>query len=235
MIPKSYIQPIAQMCADVYNDRHAFGLAGTYELKVINRKITDTYAVAYIGSDKIYLVVRGSANWKDWVRNMQIKKKRFCGIRAHRGFVVGTQSILPQVSKLLSEYPNHKIFLSGHSRGGAIACLLGVYISTQKNRSVTVVTFGQPKVARKGVIESAIKGPIIRVQNSSDIVCRTPRNLFYGHCGQNWYLTTNDELLINPSSFIKFKDRSKHLWSRGTTHFMINYIRAWYNHSYSGN
>jgi len=79
---------------------------------------------------------------------------------AHRGFITGIQNVYPKIidkmKSLLNEYSNIKrIFLTGHSLGGAYANILGLALAQMKKKDtmklpdIHLITIGAPKTFTK--------------------------------------------------------------------------------------
>lgn len=79
---------------------------------------------------------------------------------AHRGFITGIQNVYPKIidkmKSLLSEHTNVKrIFLTGHSLGGAYANILGLALAQMKKKDIMklpdmhLITIGAPKTFTK--------------------------------------------------------------------------------------
>lgn len=79
---------------------------------------------------------------------------------AHRGFITGIQNVYPKIidkmKSLLSEHTNVKrIFLTGHSLGGAYANIFGLALAQMKKKDIMklpdihLITIGAPKTFTK--------------------------------------------------------------------------------------
>jgi hypothetical protein len=75
------------------------------------------------------------------------------------------------------------------------------------------------------MIRERFHGEYIRVQNRSDFVCRYPK-LGYSHGGTCLYIAVNGKKSINPSQYIRWKDRLFNIFSRYSAHSMNEYIRG---------
>jgi len=90
--------------------------------------------------------VRGTTNAENaWVNlSLNLKLDKDTGIRLHQGFSAAAKRIYTELKPLLKT--DHKINITGHSSGGAVAVILAMYLDLDRFRVEQVVTFGQPKV-----------------------------------------------------------------------------------------
>ena len=94
------------------------------------------------------------------------------GIKVHRGFDIVTQDILTDLKPHLK--PGYTVTLTGHSLGGAVACLLGMYLHHEGGKVGRIYTFGQPKVTNRQGAEKYADLPLTRVVDQNDIVPMLP-------------------------------------------------------------
>lgn len=182
-------------------------------------------SVIYITGDILWIFFPGTTRKRHWITNLRAYRTDFYGMRAHSGFSGLARSFLPQIDGVRVAYPNHHLILGGHSLGGAVAALCGAAISDQ----TTVITFGQPKTCAGPEIEKHMGGDYVRVQNGSDLVVRLPH--FHGFDGGHLvYIANNGEIIMNPSWWDRFKDRTIRLsqFQRLGDHHMTDYKREVY-------
>lgn len=197
---------------------------GITDTKAVFNHTTGTEAFVCISSmDKIIkIVVRGSelpftsSGIKDWFNNFVSIKRRFYGIRAHSGYARAAESIIDPLLAIISQLPEeYRVTVEGHSLGGAVAVLLAVALGYSRrearfNSGLKLITFGQRRVASSEDLKAALQCKYVRVQNGSDIACVTPLLPGYGDEGTCFYLPNDPALgpfLIDPSGWVKFKDR----------------------------
>jgi len=215
---------IATLCRDVYQHSDLAEELGIVGVEMFTNG--HDYGCAYITADTVYVVIRGTDDKYDWLSNFKVvKRKRWHGIKAHRGFVQGAESLEADMLKILSQYPEHNLIFAGHSRGGAIALLLA--ISAQHHHahgSSRVITYGQPRVSTQAQIRDAYyKGPYLRVQNGSDVVCRYPK-IGYSHAGGLLYIDNDGGYMVNPGPLARFADRLFTFRQRKSDHKLTDYI-----------
>ena len=181
---------------------------------------------------KIICAVQGTQEAVDWLTNVKIRKTKYFGIHAHRGFVGAAQAILAEVESAIYSFPEYyQILVAGHSLGGGVGVLLSIGLQElmrmrAEQRRITLTTFGQPKVATSKALR-VFHGSYMRVQNGSDIVPRLPNVPgYYSHAGTNLYLPNKlPEPIINPSWSVRFKDRMLTGFERLQDHSMDDYIK----------
>jgi hypothetical protein len=174
----------------------------------IIREIKDLKYFITFSNEEIYISVRGSANKKNWWRNINCLTKK--GI--HRGFLGASKIIFKDIEELgLKDLP---INLTGHSFGSAVASLLGINMKVHKYNIKSVYAYGQPRVCKK---RAKLKDKIGNIDyrryvNNVDIVCQVPPScLGFKHFGSLRYVDSNGIVLINPSNETISIDRIKTL------------------------
>ena len=98
--------------------------------------------------------------------------------------------ILGGIKSLLSSYPDYKIYLTGHSLGGALSSILGIYFACNPDlpKPITCINFGSPKVGGWKVLqavhylEQKKLFRILRCVNKNDCIIALPRS-GYWHFG----------------------------------------------------
>ncbi|KDQ19509.1 hypothetical protein BOTBODRAFT_440996 [Botryobasidium botryosum FD-172 SS1] len=119
------------------------------------------------------------------------------GARVHNGFA-GTQgitadSILSTVKKIMSERNVKKVTVVGHSLGGALALLDGVFLKLQlpSGTQIKVVTHGMPRVGNKWFADwvDANITDLSRITNQHDVIPIVPgRGLGFSHPSQEKHI-----------------------------------------------
>jgi hypothetical protein len=121
------------------------------------------------------IVIAGTNDWKDWVVNcLAVPLGR--SFEVHPGYAAAAVDLYDRVLP----YATPGLMIVGHSKGGAIAALLG---NTMPN--ATIVTFGSPRIGSAEFAERFNNDRYYRVVNPLDLVCRLPAHAFgYRHCGK---------------------------------------------------
>jgi len=114
----------------------------------------------------------------------------------HAVFVALWESgIGANVDRLMSEYPNYQIWVTGHSLGGSIASLIATHILNEYNlpeERIRLVTFGQPRTGDTDYADAHnLRFPhSYRVVNKRDMIPHVPPVKFedyYHHENEVWY------------------------------------------------
>jgi hypothetical protein len=93
------------------------------------------------------IAVRGTHNAENAIVDISLKLQpdKKAGVKLHNGFAVTARNIYAQLKGTLDkEKPIHT---TGHSLGGAVALILGMYLDVDGFKMGDIITFGQPKVS----------------------------------------------------------------------------------------
>jgi Lipase (class 3) len=101
----------------------------------------------------IILAFRGSSNIQNWIINLSFNQVAYsrCGnCKVHNGFQTGYNTVktavISQIQALKALHRDAKIYLTGHSLGGALAVLALPDVKDSFGAVAALVTFGQPRV-----------------------------------------------------------------------------------------
>jgi len=189
---------------------------------------TNTQFFALCDSRKIIIAFRGTQtdNPRDKIEDIQtdidIVQVPFRGMgKVHRGFSRALESVWPAVLKILHSFdPEHKkkLWLTGHSLGGALAMLAfsTLYFRHQDEdthwwaENVFLYTFGQPRVGDKTFaahLSALARKRIYRVVNNKDPITFIPFLKGYKHVGRRVYINRRGKVQwLRPDESI-LKDR----------------------------
>ena len=157
--------------------------------------------------ETVLLSFRGTeTNIRDWLGNFRISgtkwtvQGRDLG-EIHHGFLTGFNGLKPKIDSILSTIntTNKKLWITGHSLGGALAVLAGAqYVS---NFSVAgVYTYGQPKVGGdllNHFYREKLDRQYVRFVNNEDPVPMVPPG--YQHGGHLIWFDENGDFESLPS------------------------------------
>jgi triacylglycerol lipase len=150
--------------------------------------------VGYIAflDDVAVIVFRGTnpAEIQDWYINLNNRSQKTDHGNVHAGFWNGYDSLHGQLIKILDSRKPKRIWITGHSLGGALAVVCSYRLSSMENLEIAgVMTFGQPKVGNSAFckhMESTLSGRMVYFVNESDVVPRVPPS--FEHYGSLvWY------------------------------------------------
>jgi len=152
---------------------------------------TGESARGYIGANENAIVVafRGTDDVTDWLINLKVMQIEDHGALVHRGFCHALAAVWPRIEaklqSLLDRRPR-KIWMTGHSLGGALATLAALRIGRMGIGPFETHTFGQPRVGDR-VLAAQIPSPFYRFAYYADPVCMAPfsvpRTMRYKHGG----------------------------------------------------
>jgi hypothetical protein len=94
------------------------------------------------------------------------------GVSLHQGFGASAKRVYTELKPLLK--PEHKIYITGHSLGGATALVLAMFLDKDQFKVEQVVTFGQPKVTNVAGANTIQHINLIRVVTPNDLVPLVP-------------------------------------------------------------
>ena len=134
-----------------------------------------TWFVAINEADKTQVIaVRGTDNAENAFVDvaLQLMPDEKLGIKLHQGFMQSSSNVYQQVLPLLNK--DYRIITIGHSLGGAIANILGMYLDTDEFTVEKVVTYGQPKVTNVAGTRKFSHLDVTRVVTPKDVVPLVP-------------------------------------------------------------
>lgn len=153
-------------------------------------KATDTsVGVAADAADDTYVFFPGSTTLKDWAVNVNILSDNIpadwgCGssapLRVHRGYLRAFQAVADRLFHIVQARMHRvggRLILCGHSLGGALATLAGLYFACKMPEVrpyITVITFGSPQVGDGNFVKffDRIVPYSVRVVNPMDPIPR---------------------------------------------------------------
>lgn len=177
------------------------------------------YVIGYNDQRNIQAIaVRGTANDTNWTldKDTYALRDQKSGILMHRGFRTAAEAIYRDVRPRLK--PGYTTYLTGHSLGGAVAAILGIYLQDDGVKLGRIFTFGQPKFTNAAGAKAYENLPLLRVIYQNDTVALLPDNDAQGsqefaHIGPvinllsgpyYVYGTPQQTLQVSQGSFSKF-------------------------------
>lgn len=135
------------------------------------------YFIIYNDSRKLQAIsVRGTSNDDNWTLDKDttgVRDKK-TGILMHRGFRSAANAIYRDVRPRLKQ--GYTTYLTGHSLGGAVAAILGIYLQVDGVKLGGIYTFGQPKFTNVAGARKYESLPLLRVIHQNDTVALLPDN-----------------------------------------------------------
>ena len=125
------------------------------------------------------IIIRGTANQSNLQSDIDVRLVRDdeLGIYLHKGFRDASVSVMSHIE--IGITINHTVYVTGHSLGGAIAQIIGMWLH-KRGHNVQVFSYGSPKVSNQ--IMSSGQPTHWRVVRLSDPVPFTPPWPFF-HTG----------------------------------------------------
>ena len=185
---------LAQCSSDVYlspvEAEEALKKRGYKSVASLNSSTLVGY-VASLGDTSV-IMFRGTnpSEIQDWFINLSNRSRKVDHGNVHAGFWTGYDSLHGQLAKVLEASKPKKVWITGHSLGGALAVVCAYRLSTMENLEIAgVMTFGQPKVGNPAFckhMDDTLRGRMVHFVNESDLVPRVPPS--FDHFGSLvWY------------------------------------------------
>lgn len=155
--------------------------------------------------------IRGSNNLKNWLRNFDIGKLQLAQGRVHGGFLKNAEKLYRHIKDRI-DYRD-KIYVTGHSLGGALAMLIANFLYEDFRDVRGVAAFECPNISDKRYIKNTESYKFKRVmfKNNIDLVTKVPPFFmeYYNYNCDLVYFNKDDVAIINPTSITMFLDRFK--------------------------
>jgi len=171
---------------------------------------TSEAARGFIGSNEnaIVLAFRGTDDVADWLINLNVVQIEDHGALVHRGFSQALTAVWPRIEAKLQSLLDcrpRKIWVTGHSLGGALATLAVLRIQRMGIEQLETYTFGQPRVGNRSLAEQ-ITSPFYRFAYYADPVCHAPfsvpRTMHYKHAGTLKQINAAGHIVDHDSHFL---------------------------------
>ncbi len=185
---------------------HAYAAATVFD------QATDTQALVELNGGVVVVAFRGSSSARDFVQDVKARREELVWslndspAEVHAGFLQSfeavTVSVVQQVRELLDGLADPKVYITGHSLGGALAILCALEFHRQGLPVAGVFTFGQPRVGNKTfavIYNEALKDVTFAMVNEGDPVPLLPTLLMgYRDCGHEVFLRRDEGVQFDP-------------------------------------
>ncbi|MDF1811090.1 MAG: CHAT domain-containing protein [Verrucomicrobiales bacterium] len=173
-----------------------------------------------IANDEVLIVgFRGSKSLQNWLCNLDFKTVDLRYFKMHSGFYRSFESVRLLVWELmwLHGCKRKKVFLTGHSLGGALAMIAAMQFSEKAEIFTGIYTFGQPAVGDENFVrhfELRYENKFFRIVNRGDFIPRLPPagSEGYIHAGRTIHPQksrgegTEEEGFLSPEKFSELKE-----------------------------
>lgn len=168
-------------------------------------------AVGFLAIDNsnnlIVLAFRGTSNFLNWEENFQFSKDPmdFChGCEVHKGFMntywMRHYHYLYVMEKAHEQYPQHRLIVTGHSLGGALATLAAGDIRRNEDpwylANTELYTYGSPRIGNAALARFLSNQSRLsyRVTSTRDLIPRLPPVHFhYWHTQPEYWISKNPD------------------------------------------
>ncbi|MEM9470402.1 MAG: lipase family protein [Pseudomonadota bacterium] len=133
------------------------------------------YVLNFNDARRIQVIsVRGTDNDANVELDLDTKGvlDRKSGIFMHNGFRTAARDIYADLKPRLK--PGYTTYLTGHSLGGAVAAILGIYLTVDGYKVGRIATFGQPKFTDIAGARAYWNLPLLRLIYQNDTVVFLP-------------------------------------------------------------
>ena len=174
----SIIKSQAQLSNDTYLEANQLqSRLKTQNQTLVHQSIIPESQVSYFLSRANgiqTIAIRGTANLENVMLDLdlELKPDTALDIKLHQGFGSAAKAVYTDIKPYLNE--KLPIHITGHSLGGAIAVILGLYLQQEDYAVTQIITFGQPKVTNVTGAKKYDLLPLIRVVTLNDIVPLVP-------------------------------------------------------------
>jgi|GEM_PF-980291 triacylglycerol lipase len=172
---------------------------------------------------------------KDWLTDFRFFKSKYRGHSIHGGFLGSLESLVnvPRESRgyrdrqaidggeieaetfaeKIAGYANQKpVLLTGHSLGGALASLAGLYFKEEYGlEALGIYTFGQPKIGGRAFVKRYLEVACPNIfphVNDEDVVPKVPpRALRFVHFPITHPFDSQGKLIVDPETRRAFQRR----------------------------
>ncbi|QDV73637.1 lipase family protein [Botrimarina mediterranea] len=143
-----------------------------------------------MAEDAAIVAFRGTDDLEDWFANFDFREQTQLsdGRTVHRGFQAYYNVFADEVKRVLADWAPNRLWVTGHSLGGAMAACCAVDLVDSDIPFSGIVTFGQPRIGNDVLarrLDFATSGRYMRFVNEDDAVPLAPPGLLwnYWHCG----------------------------------------------------
>jgi len=177
---------LAECCVQTYeqfNNNGSFTVPEGYSLvesfQAEAAGATEWFGFIISSGDKIVVAFRGTQSSPDWAADLEVSQTTFIfpEARTHTGFTSIYTSCRETILAALNRLPGSaRLFVTGHSLGGALAVLLALDASVNTPFRPVMYNFGGARVGNPGFASryNSLVANSIRVVNAYDVIPLLP-------------------------------------------------------------
>ncbi len=188
---------------------------GFSQFKFFDCETTQAYVMA--NEQSIVVAFRGTEMRKmqDWMTDLKAHLTPECGGKAHFGFKTAIDHVWEPLFVTILQFrkQNQRIFLTGHSLGGALATMASLRLVRANQAVAALYTYGSPRVGDRAFrteFNALLLDRAFRFINDEDGVARLPlKMLGYCHVGQKFRLDRLGQLERTMPSEYRFLSHAK--------------------------
>ncbi len=175
----------------------------------------------------LYVVIRGTASAQEWLSNVNISDTTKKAETYHEGFDIVRKQILTQITKYAMQYgmdlSNTSVYIVGHSRGAAVANLLGAGLDQVAQQGslglaadkIFTYTYAAPNTTTDQTVSSELYNNIYNIINPEDLVTMLP-------LAQWGYTRYGTDKVLYSSSFVGAEEYQQRYTLMNTYFKMLN-------------
>ncbi|MFK7914975.1 MAG: hypothetical protein AB8B93_13745 [Pseudomonadales bacterium] len=112
------------------------------------------FAIIVSDAARHFIAFRGTDEIADWLTNFSLWRTRTAIGAIHAGYYRTCQAMLPGLVQELSRLDKLPLTFTGHSLGGALASISGLYLNLEQQVPLGIYTFGQPRVGGRSFVRT---------------------------------------------------------------------------------
>ena len=194
----------------------AWGFTQVESFEIVRGRDIDTQGFVATSNDHILAAFRGTESLPDWLGNLQTVKDPgpWRRTEVHEGFQDAFAAAALKIGETIGrERERQRVWVTGHSLGGALAVLLAATMRESDLPVHGLYTIGAPRVGDKRFAERLDReldgAAHWRVVNEGDLVPHVPLESFFSHAGNRMLLLNRMTTSPRESVWKRFK---KDIW-----------------------
>jgi len=202
---------LAGFAADAYEGSAKWGVGSGETRATITDAATDTRVVVSTLATDFIVAFRGTRSLRNFVTDIRARRVPLrdgpAGAEVHEGFQIAFQAVRRDLDDYLrGNLSNKRLWLTGHSLGGALAKLAAARFF-RDHAIAGVYTFGEPRVgnaAFRDCYDYWLRSKTFRVVDGADFITRLPWWLgAFHHCGTEIFYDSLGRARVAPPWWVK--------------------------------